>query len=325
MRSHWKISPAHGRSRENRRALVLVAGVSNSRFVKDTIVLVAHGTVSDLSEMHEFLLEIRRGRPVPEHLLHEMCERYERVGGSPLLRETRAQAVAVQARTGIPTRVAMRLSRPRLPQVVEDLGKDDRVILVPIAPFSVQIYESAARAALSEVSSEVSLACVGPWGSNEHLLAAHVSQIEEAMAKEAQGRTHVVLTAHSLPRIVIERGDPYQAEFEAATYRIAARLSVPTTIAYQSQGADGGDWLGPDLKDVISRLATTEVDCLVVAPIGFLCEHIETLYDLDIETKSQVESLGKQFVRVPTLGTHPGLLLAIESAVAAVGSRASPR
>lgn len=286
--------------------------------VKDVIVLIAHGTVEDLDEMPEFLLEIRRGRPVPPGLLEEMCERYDRVGGSPLLRETKAQALAVEQRMGIETRVAMRLWTPRLAEVMSDLSAEDRAVLVPMAPYSVQIYEAAALRELQKLEHPPRLRCVPPWGEGEDLVAAHADQIKKHLSGEVPERTHLVLTAHSLPSVVIQRGDPYARQFESAARAVASRLEFPTSIAYQSQGADGGDWQGPGLNTVIREVSTSGVDTVAVAPIGFLCEHIETLYDLDIETKALVEGLGKRFCRVPALGTHGGLIRAIEQAVKSV-------
>lgn len=283
--------------------------------MKEVIVLVAHGTVEDLDDMSDFLLEIRRGRPAPPELISEMRHRYERVGGSPLLRETAAQAAAVQASTGKETRVAMRLWKPRMMEAVSDLGPEDRVILVPLAPYSVEVYEEAAQAELQKMERPPELVSVAPWGDLPDFINAHVDQITRATVGLAPDRCHVILTAHSLPTAVIRAGDRYCEQFEACARAVAGRLEFPSTAAYQSQGAGGGDWVGPDLAEVVRRVADSGVETIVVAPIGFLSEHIETLYDLDIETKGQVESLGKRLVRVPALGTHPGLISAISEAV----------
>jgi ferrochelatase len=202
--------------------------------------------------------------------------------------------------------------------VVADLSAEDRVILVPMAPHSVQVYEAAARRDLDHLQQSPRLECVPPWGESEELIAAHVDQIQRELAGEDSTKTHLILSAHSLPSVVIERGDPYARQFESAAQSVASRLRFPTSIAYQSQGADGGRWQGPDLNQVVTEVATEGVENVAVAPIGFLCEHIETLYDLDIETKALVEGLGKRFFRVPALGTHPGLIRAVQEAVQSV-------
>jgi len=120
-----------------------------------------------------------------------------------------------------------------------------------------------------------------------------------------------VLTAHSLPSVAIRAGDRYQAEVEASARALSERLSRPCQLAYQSQGADGGEWLGPDLRQTFERLAQEGVRQLTLCPFGFLADHVETLYDLDIEARTWAEALGLGFERVPALNTAPGLIEAL--------------
>ncbi len=279
-----------------------------------TIVLVAHGTVEDERDLPAFLSEIRRGRPTPPELLAEMRHRYRAVGGSPLLEETKKQAAALGAALGLPTRVAMRLWNPRIPQVLGDLGPTDHVCLVPMAPFSVQVYEDAARRSLAERGDIPELVTIAPFGSRPELISAWTETILAQLPAD-HSATEVILTAHSLPQQVIDAGDPYASQFEAAARQVAAGLPVPTSLAYQSQGALAGRWLGPALEEKIRDAAERGLSCLVVAPIGFLTEHIETLYDLDIEARAFTERLGLTLVRVPALGAHPGLIAALRGAV----------
>jgi ferrochelatase len=122
-----------------------------------------------------------------------------------------------------------------------------------------------------------------------------------------------VLTAHSLPRAAIRAGDRYQAEVEACARAIAERLGRPCELCYQSQGADGGEWLGPDLRQTFERLAHSGVRQITLSPVGFLADHVETLYDLDIEARAWAGALGLGFERVPALNTAPGLIDALAS------------
>jgi ferrochelatase len=126
-----------------------------------------------------------------------------------------------------------------------------------------------------------------------------------------------VLTAHSLPVSVLLSGDPYQREFEASAQAISSALGVPGTIAYQSQGEGGGEWLGPTLLETFSRVAREAEGRrkVIVAPVGFLADHVETLYDLDVEARAQAESLGLEFFRTRALGADPALADALAAVV----------
>ncbi len=300
----------------------------------DAAILVAHGTVQDLDDLPEFLKRIRRGRPAPAELVAKMRSRYEQIGGSPHLDLTRAQAAAVEKTLQIPVRAAMRLWDPSVEDVLQELalGGAERVCVVPTAPYSVAVYRDAAlesrQRLLERTGSAPELFCVPPWGDDPHLIEAHVVQIADAAgmpqvteddategnAIEGDG-TEVVLTAHSLPRRVIDAGDTYCHEFRRSAELIAAQLPWPCTTGYQSVGATGGEWVGPDLADVLEGMASRGVRRAVVAPVGFLTEHIETLYDLDIQAKAHATNLGLEFVRVPALNADPTLIAGMASQI----------
>lgn len=277
-------------------------------------VLYAHGTISQLSDLSAFLTEIRRGRVAPPELLAEMRHRYEAIGHSPLLEHTRAQATTLQELGGRETRVAMRLWDPRLRDVIADLDEQCGVCLIPMAPYSVDVYRGAAERELQGIPElrRPRLVCVEPWGTHPALIGAYVAGIERSIQTQLPDhdsmKTRVILTAHSLPAVALQHGDPYEQLFLAAARLIASKLSVPVAWCFQSQGADGGGWLGPTLSSLLEASAREGFKQVVVAPIGFFAEHVETLYDLDIEAKHQARSLDLGFVRVPTLGRDVGLM-----------------
>ncbi len=268
---------------------------------------------------------------MPDQLLQEMRERYERIGQSPLLEHTEAQARALQQLSGRPTRVAMRLSEPRLLDVVADLGPNDGVCLIPIAPFSVGVYASAAARELEQVPPErrPQLAAVEPWGTNPALIREYVAGIEAArdahFPRTDPEKVTIILTAHSLPNAVIRSGDQYARLFQTTADLVAADLGVRCETCYQSQGADGADWLGPTLLEVMQECSRREQAGVLVAPIGFLAEHIETLYDLDVEARAQAEALGLGFARAAALCSSAGLVEAIHQAAEATISGADPK
>jgi len=293
--------------------------------VKKVILVVAHGTVEHEDDIPAFLDEIRMGRAAPDELVEDLKNRYRIVGGSPLLKDTRALAERIQEELKLEARVAMRLWEPRVRDVVKDLGPDDLVVLVPIAPFSVAVYEDAARKELTQLASPPRLKCIEPWGEVPALIEAHAEQILEALKETPAETTHLILSAHSLPQFIVDRGDRYSHEFERCAALVGEKvmqsrnqlgLKAPSIhVAYQSQGASGGAWLGPDLSETFENVKTLNGTHVVVAPIGFLSEHIETLYDLDIESKQQVQALGMHLIRVPTLGCHSGLVRTLSHAV----------
>jgi ferrochelatase len=280
----------------------------------DAVLLVAHGTVRQLDELPGFLTRIRRGRPPDEALLQEIRSRYELIGGSPLLEVTRAQGAALSAVLGLPVRVAMRLWHPFVEEVLPAMVDEGwrRIVVLPAAPFSVGVYfDAALRCAQPQWALE--LTSVLPWGLEEPFLRAHLQHLRAARA-EAPGAA-VVLTAHSLPLAAVQAGDRYDEQVQALVAALQEGLPEKVHFAYQSQGQGGGPWLGPDLRTVLEEVARQGARDVVLAPIGFLTEHVETLYDLDVEGRRWCEELGLVLHRVPALGTDPGLIEAMACAV----------
>lgn len=286
------------------------------------VLLIAHGTVVELDQLEGFLTAIRRGRPAPHTLVEEMRHRYRAIGGSPLLEVTRAQARLLSDRLALPVLPGMRFGAPSLGEALqeaESLGLR-RLYLLPAAPYSVRLYCSEARAALSRLDSQrqrpgLELVAVEPWGDHPRLIEAHAAAIERAAGKALAAGAPLILSVHSLPLAVIAGGDDYQREVERSAELIARRLGVPYTLAYQSQGADGQEWLGPSVQSVLGTVSERSRSQVVLAPIGFLTEHVETLYDLDVQAKAQAASLGLELLRVPALGTDARLLDAMADVI----------
>jgi ferrochelatase len=285
----------------------------------DAVLLVAHGTVTDLDDLPAFLSKIRHGRPAGPELVAEIRRRYEAVGGSPLLDITRAQASALARRLDGPVFAAMRLWHPTVEEALAGIDRLGirRIAVVPLAPFSVDVYFQAACASLEKakptLTSVPELIRVEPWGKEPSFIRAHAEKIREATSDNMTD-TCVVLTAHSLPTRVIQAGDSYEREFRAMASAIGAALRCPWQVAFQSQGADGGDWLGPELRATMEELATRGVRRVVLSPVGFVAEHVETLYDLDVEAAGWANELGLELIRVPALNSDDGLIEALANA-----------
>jgi ferrochelatase len=284
---------------------------------RDGILLVAHGTVSDLADLPDFVARIRHGRPPPAGLVEELRHRYEAIGGSPLLRVTERQARALEAKSGLPVLLGMRLWEPSVEAAVREAARREltRLVLLPLAPFSVDVYAAAARRSLEAVRGELGastpeLVVCEPWGTEPAFIEAQRAAIAALLGAEG-AESAVLLTAHSLPRAAIRAGDRYQAEVEASARAVAERLGRACELCYQSQGADGGEWLGPDLRQTFERLSQPGITRVTLSPFGFLADHVETLYDLDIEARAWASSLGLTLTRVPALNTDPGLISAL--------------
>ena len=255
----------------------------------DGVLLVAHGTVENLDDLPAFLTRIRRGRPAPEGLAEELRRRYEAIGGSPLLELTSAQARALQERLGLPVFVGMRLWDPSVESILREAARRgiERLCVLALAPFSVHVYWDAAVRALESIVSDFSgkapeLVKAEPYGTHPAFVKAHAQRIGSSLGD----RPALILTAHSLPSAVLRAGDPYETLAAESAHAIGQALEHDYMLAFQSQGADGGEWLGPALRPTLERLRAEGRTRVVLAPFGFLAEHVETLYDLDIEAKA---------------------------------------
>jgi ferrochelatase len=286
------------------------------------VILSYHGTVSNPDDVPAFVRNIRHGQPAPDDVVAEVRRRLLHIGGSPLTKITSEQAAALEQRLGIPVRIAARLWHPYAKDVVPELVKlgVTRLLSLPLAPQSVAIYHPGVEAAAAEHGLEVLRAPA--WGLEPDLLEAFVEAIEEAAERLPAPRRElaVVLSAHSLPRRVIAAGDGYEREFRAMADAVAEALvargyDAPSIrVAFQSQGMGSRDaWLGPDLETTFGELAG-RYRHLLVAPIGFVTEHVETLYDIDVEARAFAEKLGfERLERMPALDVRPRFIDALEA------------
>jgi len=282
------------------------------------VLLMAHGTPDSLDEMPEYLRLVRGGRPASEDLIDEMRRNYAAIGGrSPLTEITQQQGRALQTRldeNGVPATVVvgMRNWKPFIAEVAASLveSRVTRVVGVPLAPqyssLSVEKYIAAARAALP---AGVKLSCLRSFHDHPLLIEAFAERVREAAPREAED---VVFTAHSLPVRVIAEGDPY-ADQVAATADAVARQCGLTRYqrAWQSAGRTPEPWLDPDLTDLIRSRAAAGTAAFLVVPIGFVCDHTEVLFDIDIQAAAIARELGVSLRRTASLNTSPTFIRAL--------------
>jgi protoporphyrin/coproporphyrin ferrochelatase len=289
------------------------------------VLLSAHGTITNPDDIPAFLQNIRRGRPTPQAIVDEVRHRFHFIGGSPLLTTTRAQAAALEARLGLPVFVGMRLWHPYIAEALDEVERRGvgRLLSLPLAPQSVFVYHEAVREACAarraEGRSAPELVEAPAWGLEPRLVAAFGEAIVEALARftpSEQRSVGLVLSAHSLPKRIIDAGDPYERQFRAMAEAVQESLGHPgpTVIAFQSQGMDGGAWLGPDLPTAFAGLRRDGAEHVVVAAIGFLSDHVETLYDLDVDAPKLAREAGfDRFERAPSLNLRPAFIDALEA------------
>lgn len=293
------------------------------------VLLSCHGTVTDTADIPAFLSNIRRGRPAPTDLVEEVTRRYELIGGSPLMQGSNAQAAALEARLGMPVRVAGRLWHPYPDVLLRELAAlgARRVLSLPLAPQSVAVYNAAVVAAAASSVPDVQIVESPPYGLEPALIDAFVETIDEGLKRSfAQsgvdafvdaGAIPIVLTAHSLPLRVVQGGDTYESEFRAMAQQVADRMRErghPVEIAFQSQGASNEPWLGPDLGATFAKLGSGGYVRALVAPIGFVAEHVETLFDLDIDAPELARRHGISALgRAPTVNDRARFIDALEA------------
>ncbi len=306
------------------------------------LVVIVHGTVDSLDDLPEFLTNIRRGHAPSDELVHEVRRRYAAIGGkSPLNDVSREVARKAGEALGIPARFCARLFRPSAKDAITELaalGVTELVVL-PLAQHSAPLYLDAVREAAKGVLGE-GAKVEGPanWGREAGLVQAFATRVDRALEKlsdDELASTCLVFSAHSLPVAVVRAGDPYEREVLAAAEAIGQKLTrKPGRIVtcFQSQGMSQGpggrpvEWMGPDLKATMTTAKEAGLSRVVVAPVGFLADHVEILYDLDIEALAWAEELNLQFSRTASLNADDDFVRAACDVVRPfVQSKASPR
>lgn len=287
--------------------------------MKTGILLMAHGTPSSLDEMPEYLRLVRGGRPPSDALVAEMRHNYEAIGGrSPLTDITLAQRDALGTRLGadVPVAAGMRNWTPFIKEAVAELVAkgSTRIIGIPMAPqfstLSVQKYVDAATAALPP---GVAFEAVASYHAHPKLLDAFAERVRAAAPKRDE---LVVFTAHALPVKVIESGDPYAEEVAQTAAGVAARAGITKyERAYQSAGRTPEPWIGPSIEALIDEQSGRGVRKFLIVPIGFVCDHTEILYDIDVQAARAAREFSTSLRRTESLNTSSTFVDVLEDLV----------
>jgi len=267
-----------------------------------------------LGDVEPYLLDVRGGRPTSPELLAEVRHRYEVIGGrSPILPITQAQGAALAGELGVPVYTGMRHWHPYIADAVAQIVADHhrRLVAIVMAPhystMSVGAYE---KALLKAAGARIDIALVRSWGQHPLFLGVVAAHLTQALQRfpDASAVT-VVFTAHSLPRRILAAGDAYPDQLQASAAAVAGKLGLSSwELAYQSAGATSGPWLGPDAGEVLARLAAEGRRNFVIAPIGFVCDHVEILYDVDVAYQAVARRLGVRLERMRSLNEDSMLI-----------------
>ena len=278
------------------------------------VLLLAHGAPERVEDVESYLTFVRGGRPASARIVEEVKSRYQAIGGSsPLLAWTRAQAEALERTLGIPVFFGMRNWHPFIRETMEsvrDAGLD-RIAAISLAPQFSELSVGLYIRRTEEARRDAGVAAEIRWARSFHDEPLLIEAFAEKLEPLAAGRK-VLLTAHSLPEKALAGGDPYDRETRATAAAVAARLHLTGwEFAYQSQGLTDDRWLGPTVESCLDRYAAGGIREVVVCPIGFVCDHVETLYDVDVVFRGYAAARGISLVRPEALNGSPKFTAAL--------------
>lgn len=297
------------------------------------VLLMAYGTPAGPDDVERYYTHVRRGRPPTAELLADLRRRYDAIGGvSPLLEITRAQAAGIQAVLDRrqPGHFRVVLGMKHAPPFVEDAVAElrganaKRAVGLVLAPqyssASVGEYAARAEAALAD-DDRLRVTFVKQWHLARGYLdvvARAVGDALDSLPPEVLDRTEVVFTAHSLPERVLASGDPYAKQVAQTASAVAERVAVERwRVAWQSAGRTEDPWIGPDVRDVLASLPGEGVSGVVVCPVGFVSDHLEVLYDVDVECRRVADAAGLAFARSALPNADPTFLATLADVVLA--------
>jgi ferrochelatase len=295
------------------------------------VLLMAYGTPEREGDIEAYLADIRHGRPSPPAILEDLKQRYRRIGGhSPLLEITNAQAGALEnalRAQGVNVRVyvGMKHWHPYIGEVIPQILKNNHgeLVALVLAPhyseMSIGGYRSALDLAL-ERETGISVDFVESWHDNSLFHQAVAEKVTEALAWfPPSANVEVVFTAHSLPERILEQGDPYPNQLRTSTQSVANILKLDHwSFAYQSAGKTGEKWMGPDILEAlndISQKSKSGKTHVLIAPIGFVADHLEILYDIDIEAQEFARNHGLNLKRTESLNISPKFIATLADVV----------
>jgi protoporphyrin/coproporphyrin ferrochelatase len=288
------------------------------------VLLLAHGTPDRLEEIPQYLRNVTGGRPVPDDVLAEVTHRYSLIGRSPLTEITLRQADLLRQALAMPVYVGMRNWHPYIADTVRKMRDAGirQMIAICMAPqnsrTSVGLYN---RAAVAEAGDQIEMQFVESWHDHPLLVKAFAEKLKpvfEVASAKLGTKAPVIFTAHSVPERTITDGDPYEQQARNTAELVARELGLPQSdwrFAFQSQGMSGGPWIGPTVEEAISVLKQEGHKGVVMQAVGFVCDHVEVLYDIDIGFRKFAADQGMDLWRAESLNDSRTLIAALADLV----------
>ncbi len=276
---------------------------------------MAYGSPSRIEDVPAYLDDVRGGRPVAQCAVDELVERYRRIGVSPLTEITERQRAGLERALGLPVFTGMKHWEPRIADAAARALATGatRIVGLVLAPhdsrLSIGGYRERLEAALARSQAELRL--IESWHDHPPYLDVVASRIHGTDA-------HVVFTAHSLPARILAEGDPYRDQAIETSHRAAELAGIPPerwSFAFQSESATGEPWLGPDILAHLEELHARGVRKVLVAPIGFVADHLELLWDIDVEARDRAAGLGLELDRIVSMNDDPAFIRALAELV----------
>jgi ferrochelatase len=302
------------------------------------VLLMAYGGPDSPADVPGYLADIRMGRPTPRAVVEEISEHYRLIGGSsPLRGHSERQLAALSARLGPAAYrcyLGMRHWSPWIEEVVGDMAADgiSRAVALVLAPqyssMNTERYFHKVRTGRELYGASIDFSFVKSYHDSPPLLDALASRTREGVERwreDERPRVHVVFCGHSLPARTISEGDPYDAQLRETAREVALRAGLADgawSWSDRSAGKSPEPWLGPDLCEHLEELAGRGVNAVLCVPAGFVADHVEVLYDIDIEAQARAKSLGIRLERPPSLNDDPRFIQALADSVSAAARSA---
>ncbi len=301
--------------------------------MKKAVILMAYGSPERVEDIEPYYTHIRGGRKPTSEELENLKQRYQVIGGkSPLLAITNSTAKKLEKKLGIKVYAGMKHWHPFVSEVFNEISSDGVTDLlgVALAPhyskMSIGSYQDSVARANSEHGGKVKVTNVNEWYLDPVYLDKWMQRIVEAYEEKYRGKprkdTFFMFTAHSLPERILTWGDPYKTQLLETMEKLAGELSLDKRqygFAFQSAGHTTEPWLGPDILDKIKELKNEGWNSILVAPVGFVSDHLEILFDIDIEAKSLSDELGVQLERTESFNDSEDFIEVLASVVKSYG------
>ena len=283
------------------------------------VLLLAHGTPDKVSEIPEYLRNVTGGRPIPESVIEEIAHRYSLIGHSPLTEITLRQAAKLSEVLAMPVYVGMRNWKPYIADTLKTIRAEGiaNVVALCLAPQNSRTSVGLYRNATFKEAAGMAIEFIDSWHDHPRLIEAFAERLQDALAKVGRG-TMVVFTAHSVPSRTIADGDPYEEQAKETAALVARDAGLPDSqwvFAFQSQGMSGGPWIGPTVEDTLRSLRAEGHSRVLIQPVGFVCDHVEVLYDIDIGFRDYGSQIGIETSRTESLNDSPLFISALADLV----------